>query len=176
MEHLKISPLITESDLQKKIGQLARNIEEGFSGEDIIALCVLKGSFIFFSDLIRSLNLNVRCEFIGLSSYGDSTKSSGQVRMTMDIGAALENKNVLIVEDIIDTGLTMQYLLNYINLRNAKSVKTAALLYKPEALKVDIPLDYVGFEIGNEFVVGYGLDYQGLYRNIPYVARVDNMN
>lgn len=176
MESLKLSPLITEADLQKKISELARAIDDAFGGEEVVALCVLKGSFIFYSDLIRALQSEVVCDFIGLSSYGDSTKSSGQVRLTMDIGTSLEGKNVLIIEDIVDTGLTMKYLLGNIAIRQPKKVKTACLLYKPEALKEKVPLDFVGFEIGNEFVVGYGLDYQEYYRNIPYIARVQNMN
>lgn len=176
MEELKLSPLITETDLQKKIQELAQKIDETFKGEDVIALCVLKGSFIFFSDLVRSLNANVKCEFIGLSSYGDDTKSSGEVRMTMDLSTSLEGKNVLIIEDIVDTGLTMKYLASYVQLRKPKSFKIVSLLHKPEVTKEKVNIDYVGFEIANEFVVGYGLDFQGYYRNLPYIARVENMN
>jgi hypoxanthine phosphoribosyltransferase len=176
MENLRIAPLINESQLQKRISEIARELDNDFKGEELVVICVLKGSFMYYADLLRALNLDVKCEFYGLSSYGDSTKSSGQVRMTLDINSNIEGKNVLVVEDIVDTGLTMKYLLTNLQSRKPKKLKTTALLYKPEAIKEKCQIDYVGFEIGNEFVVGYGLDFQGYYRNLPYIASVQNMN
>ncbi|MCM2282349.1 MAG: hypoxanthine phosphoribosyltransferase, partial [Bdellovibrionaceae bacterium] len=119
---------------------------------------------------------DVKTEFLGVSSYGNSSKSSGEVKLTLDLTSAIEGKNVLLIEDIVDTGLTMEYLSTTLKARKPKSLKTCALLLKPSALKVDIKLDFVGFEIPNEFVVGYGLDYQGYYRNLPYIAQVNNIN
>jgi hypoxanthine phosphoribosyltransferase len=175
-ENLKLSPLITESQIQKRIAELANAIDKEFKGEEVIAVCVLKGSFMFYADLIRSLNLDVKCEFFGASSYGDATKSSGQVRITLDLISSVQGKNVVIIEDIVDTGLTMNYLMTSLKARKPKKLVNTALLLKPDALKEPCAVDFVGFEIGNEFVVGYGLDFQGYYRNLPYVARVQNMN
>jgi hypoxanthine phosphoribosyltransferase len=176
MDSLRLSPLINESQIQKRILEIAKNLDKEFKGQELVVVCVLKGSFMYYADLIRALNLDVKCEFYGLSSYGDSTKSSGQVRLTLDINSSIEGKNVLVVEDIVDTGLTMKYLMTNLESRKPKKILTTALLFKPDALKEKVKIDYVGFEIGNEFVVGYGLDFQGYYRNLPYIATVQNMN
>lgn len=176
MDELKLSSLISESQLMERIHQLADEIDERFKGEDLVTVCVLKGSIMFYTDLVRNLNLNVTCEFLGVSSYEGGTKSTGEVKLTMDLTNSVKGKNVLIIEDIVDTGLTMNYLKKSIQARGPKTISTATLLLKPDALKEPCELDFVGFEIENEFVVGYGLDYQGFYRNLPYVAKVQNMN
>ncbi len=176
MEQLKLAPLISESKLQTRIQEIGKEIEKRFQGEEIVAVGILKGSFMFYADLLRAIDLEVICEFMGTSSYGDSTKSSGQVKMTLDLSKPIEGKNVLIIEDIVDTGLTMNYLMKNLRSRQPKSLTTVSLLSKPEAIKEPCELDYVGFEIGNEFVVGYGLDFQGYYRNLPYIATVQDMN
>lgn len=148
-------------------------LSDRFKDEEVVAICVLKGSFIFFSDLIREIEADVKCEFVGLSSYGNRTTTSGEVKLTMDITQGLEGKHVMIVEDIIDSGLTMDYLQKMLELRNPKSITTVTLLHKPDAKKVDCQIDMVGFKIPNDFVVGYGLDYQNQYRQLPYIAQVE---
>lgn len=173
---LKLAKLIDENDLQKRVKELGAQITKEFKGEDLIAICILKGSYMFYSDLIREIDLNVVCEFFGVSSYHGETQSSGEVKVTLDLTNPLEGKNVLLVEDIVDSGLTMSYLKKVLLARNPKKLRTVSLLVKPVAIKADVALDYQGFEIKNEFVVGYGLDYQELYRNLPYIAKVENLN
>lgn len=171
--NLKLSTYISAEQIQQKVKELGAQISKKFKGEDLIAICVLKGSFIFYSDLIRSVENDVVCEFFGVSSY-HGTSSSGEVKVTLDLSSAIEGKHVLLVEDIIDTGLTMNYLKNNLQSRKPKSLTTIALLEKPDALKVPCTIDMVGFKIPNDFVVGYGLDYEGYYRNLPYIAQVQN--
>ncbi|NUN04623.1 MAG: hypoxanthine phosphoribosyltransferase [Bdellovibrio sp.] len=174
MTNLTLKPYITEEQLQAKVKELGAALSKKFKGEKIVAVCVLKGSFMFYSDLIRNIENDVTCEFFGVSSYHGGTTSSGEVKVTLDLASPVENCHVVLVEDIVDTGLTMNYLKNSILSRKPKSLTTVALLEKPEALKVKCELDYVGFKIKNEFVVGYGLDYQGYYRNLKYIAQVQN--
>lgn len=174
--NLKLSTYITEQDIQKKVKELGEALAKKFKDKDIVAVCVLKGSFMFYSDLIRAMNTDVLCEFFGVSSYHGGTQSSGEVKVTLDLSSPVEGKHVILVEDIVDTGLTMNYLKNAIMSRKPKSLTTVALLEKPEALKVKCDIDMVGFKIPNDFVVGYGLDYQGYYRNLPYIAQVQNFN
>ncbi|HEY8272604.1 MAG TPA: hypoxanthine phosphoribosyltransferase [Pseudobdellovibrionaceae bacterium] len=173
MTHLQIKPYISEEQLQKKVAEIGAAITKKYKGEQIVAVCVLKGSFIFYSDLIREIDTDIHCEFFGVSSYHGST-SSGEVKVTLDLAHPVEGKHVLLVEDIVDTGITMNYLKNSILARKPASLTTVALLEKPEALKVSCKLDYVGFQVANEFVVGYGLDYEGYYRNLPYIGQVQN--
>lgn len=174
MTNLKLSTYISEQDIQKKVKELGETITKKFKDKDLVAVCVLKGSFVFYSDLIRSIDTDILCEFFGVSSYHGTTQSSGEVKVTLDLGHPVEGKHVLLVEDIVDTGLTMNYLKQAILSRKPKSLTTIALLEKPEALKVPCEIDFVGFKIPNDFVVGYGLDYQGYYRNLPYIAQVQN--
>lgn len=174
MEHLNIKPYINEKQIQEKVAQIGQALTEKFKDKnEIVIVCVLKGSFMFYSDLIRNIQADVRCEFLGVSSYHGAT-SSGEVSVTLDLTQPVEGKHVVLVEDIVDTGLTMNYLINSIQSRRPASLTTVALLEKPEALKVPCKLDHVGFKITNEFVVGYGLDYQGYYRNLPYIGQVQN--
>lgn len=171
--NLKLSTYITEADIQNKVKELGAKITSKYKGEEIVAICVLKGSFVFYSDLIRAIESDVQCEFFGVSSY-QGTTSSGEVKVTLDLAHPIEGKHVLLVEDIIDTGLTMNYLKTTLLARKPKTLTTVALLEKPDALKVPCEIDMVGFKIPNDFVVGYGLDYQGYYRNLPYIAQVQN--
>lgn len=173
--NLKLSTYISEEQIQTKVKELGDAITKKYKGQgDLVAVCVLKGSFMFYSDLIRAVQTDVQCEFFGVSSYHGGTTSSGEVKVTLDLGHPIEGKNVILVEDIIDTGLTMNYLKSNILSRKPKSLTTIALLEKPDALKVPCEIDMVGFKIPNDFVVGYGLDYQGYYRNLPYIAQVQN--
>lgn len=176
MTSLNLTKLIDEKKITARVQELGAEITKICAKEDLIAVCVLKGSFIFFSDLIRQIDADIRTDFIGCSSYGNDTKSSGEVRLTLDLTHSIEGKNVLLVEDIVDTGLTMTFLRKTLQARNPKRLMTAAFLFKPMALKTDFKPDFVGFEIANEFVVGYGLDYQGLYRNLPHIAVVNDFN
>ena len=161
MELYTPEALITEDEIALRIQALGNAITKDFEDEDLVVICVLKGAFIFCSDLIK---------FISLSSYGDSTNSSGNVRLEMDITANIEGKNVLIVEDIVDSGLTIKTLMDMMAVRKPKTVKLASLLFKPVKLKYKVKIDYLGFEIEDKFVIGYGLDYAGRYRELPYIG------
>jgi hypoxanthine phosphoribosyltransferase len=171
-----VSKLIDEKKISSRVKDMAAEITKICKKEELIAVCVLKGSFMFYADLIRSIDADIRTDFLGCSSYGDGMHSSGEVKLTLDLTHNITGKNVLLVEDIVDTGLTMNFLMKTLKARNPKKILTATLLLKPDALKVEFKPDYTGFEIGNEFVVGYGLDYQGKYRNLPYIAQVNSLN
>jgi hypoxanthine phosphoribosyltransferase len=162
--------LISEDEIANRVKELGEAITRDFHNEDVVVVCVLKGAFMFCSDLIKKMNIPTKLEFITLSSYGGGTKSSGEIKMEMDFTGSLEGKNVLIVEDIIDTGLTIKYLKEYIQLRKPKKVKIASLLFKPSKNKYPANIDYLGFEIQDKFVIGYGLDYAGRYRELPYIG------
>ncbi|NCN42706.1 hypoxanthine phosphoribosyltransferase [bacterium] len=176
MEHLKISPLIAQEQIQKRVKEIAKEITNNAKGKSLVAIGVLKGSFLFYADLIREIELDMICDFCGASSYGDDTKSSGEVRLTMDLQNSIHGKDVLLIEDIVDTGLTMNFLKKHLSSKKPASITTASFLLKPASLKEECSIDHVGFEVENDFVVGYGLDYQGHFRQLPYVARVENMN
>jgi hypoxanthine phosphoribosyltransferase len=173
-KNLDLKTYISEEQLQQKIKSIGEDLTKKLKGKKVVAVCVLKGSFLFYSDLIRQINADITCEFFGVSSYHGGTTSSGEVKVTLDLANPIEGQHVVLVEDIVDTGLTMNYLIKSLESRKPASITTVALLEKPEALKVPCKLDYVGFKITNEFVVGYGLDYQGYYRNLPYIAQVQN--
>lgn len=174
MHDLKLSPYISAEKIQLKVKDIAEKINKRFKGEPLVAVCVLKGSFMFYSDLIRQLEGDLHCDFLGASSYQGMT-SSGEVKITLDLTNSIADKNVLLIEDIVDSGLTMNYLKTLIGSRKPKTLTTIALLEKPDALKVKCEIDEVGFQIPNDFVVGYGLDYQGFYRNLPYIAQVQDL-
>lgn len=173
MQDLDVKPYITETQLQKKVSEIGAELTKKFKDKKVVAICVLKGSFMFYSDLIRNIDADITCEFFGVSSY-QGMSSSGEVKVTLDLTQPIEGKHVILIEDIVDTGLTMNYLKTTLLARNPASLTTVALLEKPEALKVPCKIDYVGFKITNEFVVGYGLDYQGYYRNLPFIGQVQN--
>lgn len=166
--------LIAENKIKERIADLATEIAFDYRGKEVTAISVLKGSFIFFADLIRQIDLPMTCEFMGLSSYGNKTTSSGEVKVTLDLTEPIQGKHIIIIEDIVDTGLTMQYLINALKTRKPASLKICSLLVKPETLKCDIEIDYVGFKLGKEFVVGYGLDYANRYRQLPYIGVVED--
>lgn len=164
------SVLYSEELLASKVAELGAKITEDYMGKELLVIGVLKGANIFLSDLVRKIDLPVKLDFIAASSYGSSTESSGVVRILKDLDYSIEGKHVLIVEDIIDTGLTLHYLLDNFKARNPKSVSVCTLLDKPERRKVEIDVAYVGFDIPDEFIVGYGIDYAEKYRNLPYIA------
>jgi len=165
-----VRTLITGSRIQKKIREMARKIRGDFPGEPLHLVGVLKGAVFFLSDLARRIPGDVSFDFIAVSSYGKETHSSGQVKLTRDLDANIEGKTVIVVEDILDTGLTLQYLLRVFEQRKPKRLRVAVLLDKQERRIAAVRADYVGFMIPNEFVVGYGLDYDERYRNLPHVA------
>ncbi len=167
-----VDVLIPQDDIKKRIEDLGKQISEDYKGKQLHLLGILRGSFVFMSDLVRAIDLPLTVDFMALSSYGDSTKSSGVVQFVLDLGLPIEDKEVLVVEDIIDSGLTMHYLLQNLRTRNPNSVKVCTLLSKPARRKVEVPIDYIGFEIPDEFVVGYGLDYAQRYRNLPFIGKL----
>jgi hypoxanthine phosphoribosyltransferase len=162
--------LVQPDDLSRRVRELGRRISEDYEGLDLLLVGVLKGAVFFLSDLMRHIEVPCEVDFMAVASYGSTTDSSGVVRILKDLDVALEGRHVLIVEDIIDSGLTLQYLLRSLGARNPESIEVCALLTKPERRKVELKPRYVGFEIPNRFVVGYGLDHRERYRNLPYVA------
>ena len=164
--------LLNEEEIQIQVKELGQKIESDFQGEDLLVVGILKGACVFVSDLIRNINLDVNMDFMSVSSYGKATQSSGTVKILKDLDVDIEGKNVLIVEDIIDTGLTLKNLFETLKTRNPKSLKLCTLLDKPERRTVDINVDYVGFVIPDKFIVGYGIDYAEKYRNLPYIGIV----
>jgi hypoxanthine phosphoribosyltransferase len=166
----RVRVLITGGRIQRRIQELAKQIRKDFLGEPLHLVSVLKGGVFFLTDLARSIPGEVSFDFIAVSSYGQNTHSSGQVRLTRDLDSSIEGKTVIVVEDILDTGMTLQYLLRLFQQRKPKHLRVAVLLDKPERRIAAVRADYVGFTIPNEFVVGYGLDYSERYRNLPYVG------
>ena len=162
--------LLRRNQIQRRIAAMAREIARDLGGEPVHLVGVLKGAVFFLADLARQFPGEVSMDFIAVSSYGEKTQTSGQVRLTKDLDTSIEGKNVLVVEDILDTGLTLQYLLRVLEQRRPKSLRVAVLLDKPERRQAPVRADYVGFTIPNEFVVGYGLDYAERYRNFPHVG------
>jgi hypoxanthine phosphoribosyltransferase len=163
--------LITEEQLRSRIAELGAGISADYAGRDLMLVCVLKGGVLFLSDLIRAIQAPHAIDFMAISSYGGTRReSSGVVRILMDLNANIQGRNVLIVEDIVDTGRTLSYITENLRTRNPTTLRICALLNKPSRREVPVVLDYVGFDIPNEFVVGYGLDYNELYRNLPFVG------
>jgi hypoxanthine phosphoribosyltransferase len=167
-----ISVLISEEDVAKRIEEMGRQISEEYEGKQIHMICVLKGGVFFMCELAKRVSVPVSLDFMSVSSYGDGTASSGVVRIAKDLDESLEGKDVLVVEDIIDSGRTLYYLLDILAKRRPASMKLCTLLDKPDRRVRDVKVDYVGFEIPDEFVVGYGLDYAQKYRNLPYIGIV----
>lgn len=162
--------LISEEQIQARTAELGRQITEDYAGKDLLLVGVLKGAVMFMVDLSRAIDLPVALDFMATSSYGASTKSSGVVRILKDLDRSIEGKDLLIVEDIVDTGLTLKYLIDILRERGPASIQVCALLNKQKSRKTDVELAYVGFEIPDEFVIGYGLDYAEVYRNLPFVG------
>jgi hypoxanthine phosphoribosyltransferase len=162
--------LVTQEDLERRVRELGAEISRDYAGKDLFLVGVLKGAVFFLSDLMRAIEVPCEVDFMAVASYGSSTDSSGVVRILKDLDATIEGKDVLIVEDIIDSGLTLSYLLRTLRAREPRSLEVCALLTKPERREVDLPIRYTGFEIPNKFVIGYGLDHAERYRNLPFVA------
>ena len=166
-----IGEVLVEADqLQRRVTELAAEIGRDYEGRDLVLVGVLKGAVFFVADLMRSLEVPCELDFMAVTSYGSATDSSGVVRILKDLDSSIEDRNVLIVEDIIDSGLTLHYLMRNLKARNPASLEVCALLTKPERRRVDLPIRYVGFEIPNRFVIGYGLDYDQRFRNLDFVA------
>lgn len=169
----KISVLISEKDVEERIKQLADQITKDYAGKEVHLICVLKGSIFFTCELAKRIPLPVTLDFMSVSSYGNQTESSGRVKIVKDLDEPIDGKNVIVIEDIIDSGRTLSYLMDLLNARKPESLKLCTLLDKPDRRVTDVKVDYVGFEIPDKFVVGYGLDYAQKYRNLPYVGVVE---
>jgi hypoxanthine phosphoribosyltransferase len=171
MPDLMPTALLTAADIERRIGELAAEISRSYpADEDLHLVAILKGAFLFLGDLIRAMNRPVTIDFMAVSSYAKGTTSSGEVRMIKDLDSGLEGRNVIIVEDIVDTGLTLAYLQEILHARSPRTLRTACLLSKPSRRQVAVKVEYVGFTIEDRFVVGYGLDYAEKYRNLPYIG------
>lgn len=164
--------IFTPEQIAQRVKEMGEKITRDYQKRNLVALVILKGSFIFAADLIRSIDLPLRVEFLGVSSYGDDTKSSGVVRITQDLSKPIQGEDVLIVEDIVDTGLTLHYLADQLRTRDPASVRICSLLHKPARMKRKVAIDYLGFTIEDVFVVGYGLDWAQRYRNLPMIGEV----
>jgi hypoxanthine phosphoribosyltransferase len=169
LEKITKEVMISEQEIKNKVKELGKIITEDYKGKDLVVICVLKGAIMFVSDLIKEIKVPLAIDFMAVSSYGNSTKSSGVVKIIKDLDDSIEGKDVLIVEDIIDSGLTLAYLLDNLESRDPNSIEICTLLDKPTGRKTDVDTKYVGFEIKDEFVVGYGLDYAEKYRNVPHI-------
>lgn len=164
--------LLTNQEIAGRVAELGAQISRDYAGKDLLLVCILKGANMFLADLVRHITIPLSYDFVAVSSYGADTKSSGVVRILKDLDESAESKHVLVVEDIVDTGLTLRlsYLLENLRSRRAASVKVCTLLDKPARRRVDVPVDYFGFKVEDQFVVGYGMDYQGKYRSLPYIG------
>jgi hypoxanthine phosphoribosyltransferase len=165
--------LISERDIQREVAAIARELDREYADDRPLLVGVLKGAVTFMTDVMKAMTIPVEIDFMAISSYGSSTKSSGVVRILKDLGQEIENRRVIVVEDIVDSGLTLQYLIDLLERRNPKDIRVVALLKKTKPDAVDVRVDRIAFEIPDEFVVGYGLDYAEAYRNLPYVAVLD---
>jgi hypoxanthine phosphoribosyltransferase len=172
-KHERLYPLLDEDVIQQKVRELARKISGDYAGRSPLLVGILKGAWVFMADLVRQVSIPVTCDFLGVSSYGASTESSGVVKIVADLKKPVEGKEVLLVEDIVDSGLTLNFLIESMRLRRAKSVRVCALLDKPTRHRVDVKLDYLGFTVPDRFLVGYGIDYAERYRNLPYIGYLE---
>lgn len=170
MEGIIKEVLLTEEQIMTRVKELGKQITEDYKGKNLMLVGILKGAVIFMAELAKNIDMPVLMDFMAVSSYGKSSTSTGVVRIIKDLDCSIEDKDILIVEDIIDTGLTLSYLTDNLKKRRAKSVRIVTLLDKPDRRKAEVPVDYIGFQIPDEFVVGFGLDYAEQYRNLPYVA------
>jgi hypoxanthine phosphoribosyltransferase len=170
---MKLDVLLPEDRIAARVRELGQQISQDYRGREIHLICVLRGAYTFLADLARAIDVPLTVDFLAVSSYEKGTNTSGEVRLTKDLDESLEGKDVLVVEDIADTGLTLRYLYNNLRARGPRSLKVVALLSKPSRRRVEVPVDYIGFEIPDRFVVGYGLDVDQHYRNLPYIAAID---
>ena len=167
--------MFTEEQIREKVAELGKQIENDYKGEEVLVVGILKGANMFTCDLIRQIDLDVKIDFMSVSSYGSGTESSGTVRILKDLDTDIKGRNVLIVEDIIDSGRTLSNLVKELQIREPKSLKLCTLLDKPSRRVVDVDVEYVGFEIEDKFIVGYGIDYAEKYRNLPYIGIVEDV-
>ena len=167
--------MLSQEEIENKVTELAKQIEKDYEGQDLLLVGILKGASVFVADLMRKINLNVNIDFMSVSSYGSGTVSSGTVKILKDLDVDIKDKNVLIVEDIIDSGITLRNLYDTLMTREPRSLKLCTLLNKRERKKVDVNVEYVGFVIEDKFIVGYGIDYDEKYRNLPYIAIVEDV-
>lgn len=165
--------MISEQKIKERVKEMAAEIERDFNNEEIFFIVVLKGSFVFAADLLREMKSNIQVDFISVSSYSDQTETTGKVKLLKDLDANITDRNVVVIEDIIDSGLTLHFLRDHLKMHKPKQVKICTLLDKPERRRIELPVDYVGFVIPDEFIVGYGIDYAQQYRNLPYIANVE---
>lgn len=173
MERIFGKPLITQKAIEKRIRELGAKITADYEGKDLLMICLLKGAYTFFADLVRNIQLPVMVDFMMVSSYGDRSASSGSISIIQDLCSSIEGKDVLLVEDIIDSGLTLEYIYETLQAKRPNSLKLCVLLDKAERRKHEVPMEYIGFTVPNKFIIGYGLDYQDKYRNLPYIAILD---
>ena len=166
--------MITQQQINERAAEIGRQIEEDFKGEPIVLVGILRGAVMWMVDVMKNTNLEMTIDFMAVSSYGSGKKSSGVVKINKDLDTDIEGKNVIIVEDIVDSGYTLNYLKGYFESRAAKEVKICTLLDKPEGRKVDIDVDYIGFTVDDRFIIGYGLDYDQKYRNLPYISFLED--
>lgn len=173
MERIFGRPIVTQEEMRTRIKELGKQIANDYAGKDLVLVGVLKGAYAFYADLARAIRIPMRVDFLIVTSYGGQSKTSGKVKVITELTEDIKGKDVLLVEDIVDSGLTVQYLIKTLSKRKPKSIKVCTLLSKPERRTIDVPLEYIGFKIPNKYVVGYGLDYQQKYRNLPYLAVLD---
>lgn len=173
MERIFGRPIVTQEEMRTRIRELGKQIANDYAGKDLVLIGVLKGAYAFYADLARAIRIPMRVDFLIVTSYGGQSKTSGKVKVITELTEDIKGKDVLLVEDIVDSGLTVQYLIKTLSKRKPKSIKVCTLLSKPERRTIDVPLEYIGFKIPNKYVVGYGLDYQQKYRNLPYLAVLD---
>ena len=172
---MEVIELISAGEIEERVAELASRISADYREEELVLVGVLKGAFVFLADLMRKLSVPCECSLIGVSSYESASTSSVRVKLTYDINSPIEGKSVLIVEDIVDTGLTLHFLKRNLSLRHPKEIKACALLDKPERRRAEVEVDYVGFTVPDRFVVGYGLDYSEKYRNLPYIGYIEGL-
>ncbi len=169
----KLTVLIGEKEIQKRVEQIATEISKQYEGESLLVVGILRGAVMFMVDLVKKINVkDIKIDFMEVSSYGSSTISGGKINIKKDLNESIEGKNVLIVEDIIDTGNTLSYLIEYLQENNPKTIRLCTLFDKPERREREVKVDWVGFDVPNKFIVGYGLDYAQKYRNLPYIAEL----
>jgi hypoxanthine phosphoribosyltransferase len=173
MERIFGRPIVTQEEMRTRIKELGKQITADYAGKDFVLIGVLKGAYAFYADLARAIRIPMRVDFLVVTSYGSAAKTSGKVKMVTELTEDIKGKDVLLVEDIVDSGLTANFMLKTLAKKKPRSIKICTLLSKPKRRTVDVALDYVGFEIPDRYVVGYGLDYQQKYRNLPYLAVLD---
>ncbi len=168
-----VTPMLTQEQIAARVAELGAQIAVDYAGQKLTVVCILKGSFVFCADLVRAIDLDVRVDFLAVRSYGEGTESSGVVQIVSDLSKPIEHEHVLVVEDIVDTGLTIAHLIELLKTRHPASIKVCSLLNKPARARVTVPIDYLGFTIEDKFVVGYGLDDREYKRNLPFVGVVE---